>query len=738
MSKKNIVIVAVAILVLIIIGWAVYRQIAGADTYSNFIVKNVGFTISNDKDFVQDGDIITYKINYDLTKSWPPGKVKTWRIIGEAGIKDVAAYSQDPSNPKARHKINLYLGKIKQGASGEALVQVDATGADTGSGKTINLKKKIAQKPKGTIEYKVKANGQGQAVFNAHGVLTYTRGDHRYIAAIAGDTDGVIQSGNALVNTLWLPMEITDSYKTEVQIIKPLAGSGCTTLAEHEDKDLMRFVNRTGMVYNPDSKTLIRFGKNEVKISGNTQVCSRNLPYYMTNNLKIKTNAEGKLTFETAPMRGYEKGQQEGANLPKVTEDPMMAYDPVGKTTILLDEDGKTWRYDDRNDQWSVVNSPADAVNLKTKGSKLVTVEDKVYLLNGTASSIIVMVFDGKNNAWMPLNVADSPAGRTHFSAAYSPDMKKIIVFGGYLGGNYKKPINSNTTNELWILDAQTNKWSKISGGIAPSARGFGSLIYHQKEKAFVLIGGVNKKQRLAYDANYLLDLKDSKAVWQNLDSIVSLYSPPTDPKKSVRYNKKLTLPVPPVAAPSSVYLPDVNNGQGLIMVLGNTNKLNPITKGFVEGRDGYIGSGEALIASSVVNLLTMLPYAPAMMLTIPIATFVFDGLFNALGIFQKKPVDYSVPFGAQLWGYGFARQKVTPNSPLPAIDNSVLESGAQNYIQDPQVQAENNTIEQALEQTETSGQSISTPEDERRTDQTISAQEQAGAGEADEEGEEE
>lgn len=724
MSKKQKFYLLLGAVVLLGIGGFIWAKIddllSSADSYETSIVKDIGFSLQNSadpnspKNFVQDGEMVTYEIKYDLTKAWPPGKgVGHWRILGEIGIRDMNLFTKDPADPKARHQLNLYLGKIDRKTSDEAVVELDASKvANAGTGKTININKQIAKKPKGTIKYTVKINGQNQAVVNTHGVLTYKtykkssfgrKKWRRFVAAVAGDVDGVnartIDNPNGadaktVVNTLWAPIEPTTQ-----QSLEPGNATGC----QSGGKVVNKFVSRSGMVYNPDTKSLIRFGKNMVDVDAVAN-CSK-LPFYVTDTLRIKTGADGKVTFETAPMRGYEKGQPAGTNLPKVNEDPIMAYDPVGKTVILFADDGKTWRYDDRNDQWSIVNSPTGPS--PRVGAKMVTVIDKIYMFGGKQNKTMLndmWIFDGKTNMWTEEKTEGTPSGRAHFAMAFYDGV--IFMFGGYTGPDYKNP-----TNEFWSYESHSSskKWFKSQSKILPSARGFATLTLHPEAKALLLTGGVNKKGRLVYDSNYLYPFHYN-GEWQNLDSVASLYSAPTDPRKSVKYKVKQTLPVPPVAAGSAAYLPD----QNMIVVLGNTDKLNPKTlaaKGYplvdnpmqlVIGLAGSGFIGGVLGGPAWAAIAALAP--PVNIIGALVVNMALNPLFQALGLFQKKIPEYSFPFGAQLWGYSFARQEVAPNSPLPAADNPAMESATQNYTNDPQVQAGIGATQQNIEQANTQG----------------------------------
>lgn len=105
--------------------------------------------------------------------------------------------------------------------------------------------------------------------------------------------------------------------------------------------------------------------------------------------------------------------------------------------------------------------------------------------------------FDGEK--WTSIAPKDNPADRRFAAVAYDENLKKVVLFGGFDGANYR--------NDTWTWDG-TN-WTEVKNN-KPTARGLMAMWYDPLLKKTVIYGGLGRKsinERITrYDDMYSFD----------------------------------------------------------------------------------------------------------------------------------------------------------------------------------------------------------------------------------------
>src|SRR2546423_217139 len=95
----------------------------------------------------------------------------------------------------------------------------------------------------------------------------------------------------------------------------------------------------------------------------------------------------------------------------------------------------------------------------------------------------------GGQPQWMQLSPTGSIPGRWNHTAAYDPELNKMIVFGGAVGAG-------TDSNDVWVLanangSSGTPAWTQLlPSGVAPPIRESPFAMYDTCTKRMILFGG--------------------------------------------------------------------------------------------------------------------------------------------------------------------------------------------------------------------------------------------------------
>jgi N-acetylneuraminic acid mutarotase len=219
----------------------------------------------------------------------------------------------------------------------------------------------------------------------------------------------------------------------------------------------------------------------------------------------------GSSEFTELPDRTNTQSQDEETDYPIGRANLMMAYDIESDIIIIYGgwktpepfELGDTWSYDYNNDNYTnmdpVTAPPVREVGMMAYDSQ----SDKIVMFGGIEDFNSYLVrndtwtYDYNTNTWTDVTSGAAPSPRDASGMVYDSESDRIILFGGE---------NVEKYNDTWAYDLETNTWEKMNPSNAPSARYFPSMAYDEESDRVVLFGGRSDGDKIpdtwAYDYN--------------------------------------------------------------------------------------------------------------------------------------------------------------------------------------------------------------------------------------------
>ena len=177
---------------------------------------------------------------------------------------------------------------------------------------------------------------------------------------------------------------------------------------------------------------------------------------------------------------------------PAARQAPRMAYDAESDRVILFggeaDTGGRpvlkdTWAYDFNTDSWTEmkpsISPPAQFFHTMTYDAE----SDRVLMWKG-GSDNSVWAYDFNTNTWMDNETVERPSKGVCGWLAYDSESDRSILFGG---GGWE---GSNTTDETWAYDYNTNTWTKMEPSEVPGKLTGHAMVYNPTLDLVVLFGG--------------------------------------------------------------------------------------------------------------------------------------------------------------------------------------------------------------------------------------------------------
>lgn len=153
-----------------------------------------------------------------------------------------------------------------------------------------------------------------------------------------------------------------------------------------------------------------------------------------------------------------------------------------------------------------------------------------------------VWVYDIVTKTWTEKtgwNCSPCPTGRAVHSMVYDDFNDKFVVFGGYTIGGH-----TFETNETWTYDLATNTWEKMNFGTqqVPPPRHWGMLEYNPDERASYLFGGHfnagDCPGDIIYNDVWKLDITGSTPTWTQMNPAADpVYGKPAPRQSDWIYN---------------------------------------------------------------------------------------------------------------------------------------------------------------------------------------------------------
>ena len=139
----------------------------------------------------------------------------------------------------------------------------------------------------------------------------------------------------------------------------------------------------------------------------------------------------------------------------------------------------------DHNGIWSLLSaSGASPGSINSHAAVYDPIDRVMRIYTGTDVWTLTL---GPNPQWTKLAPSGTPPpSRTAASAILDPIRHRLIIFGGYSGGNYD--------NSVWALTlGSTPSWTQLApGGTQPPSRLYHTAIYDSVRDRMVIFGGEN------------------------------------------------------------------------------------------------------------------------------------------------------------------------------------------------------------------------------------------------------
>lgn len=93
--------------------------------------------------------------------------------------------------------------------------------------------------------------------------------------------------------------------------------------------------------------------------------------------------------------------------------------------------------------------------------------------------------YDSQTNTWTIMNPTSNPSARLLHAMAYDSQSDRIILFGGRVSVSYL-----GVNGETWAYDYNANVWTNRNPTYAPSARYGHAMAYDSQSDRVILFGG--------------------------------------------------------------------------------------------------------------------------------------------------------------------------------------------------------------------------------------------------------
>ena len=180
------------------------------------------------------------------------------------------------------------------------------------------------------------------------------------------------------------------------------------------------------------------------------------------------------------------------------------AHDEIRDKTLLFGgkdaadvQLGDTWLWDHGWERRAPAGPPAARY-----GHALIWAGDRFLLFGGSYGND-TWTYDIVSDTWTHIPASLAPAWRLMPSAAYCPELGKVVMFGGSEDGS------------TWLYDVAASSWSAFTLNPSPSPRAGASMAYDRKHGKMVLFGGRRVSDGVLLDDTWTFD--PAAMEWENM-----------------------------------------------------------------------------------------------------------------------------------------------------------------------------------------------------------------------------
>jgi hypothetical protein len=199
-----------------------------------------------------------------------------------------------------------------------------------------------------------------------------------------------------------------------------------------------------------------------------------------------------------------------------------MAYDSARSRTVLYGGEfsgvsGDTWEYNGPTATWTQISTTGKPTATYGHGMVYDGARGRMVLFGGDGSGSRYLAetweYGGANATWTRVTTTGAPSGRDDPAMAYDSARGRVVLFGGWTGGN---PALTDT----WEYSGATSTWTRVTTTSVPSARNDPAMAYDSVRGRIVLFSG-NISGEFAATAD-TWEYNGAAATWSQLATVGS------------------------------------------------------------------------------------------------------------------------------------------------------------------------------------------------------------------------
>lgn len=198
-----------------------------------------------------------------------------------------------------------------------------------------------------------------------------------------------------------------------------------------------------------------------------------------------------------------------------------VTFDQAHEQAIMLNLKGETWAYSLASQKWQRKNPPKSPE--VRYGHRMVyeAHTGRVVLFGGFGGGDVneplfdhTWIYEYETDRWTLMEPELQPSARIYHCMAYHPIVKRTLVWGG-------RPFKEQRDVTMWIYDSYSNTWESRQSVSGPNKRFvYAAMVYCPKINRIIMFGGLELSgqfQGHLSSETWLYDLEKNR--WERLET---------------------------------------------------------------------------------------------------------------------------------------------------------------------------------------------------------------------------